>query len=59
MSDQKPMLPNADGIKQLRELYKTRKAARKSKYNELADALKKKDPVKKIAKEADISDLDF
>lgn len=56
-NDIKPPKPNA--VQELRERYNKRKAERIRKYDDLAEALKKKSPVKKIAKGSNPPDAEL
>lgn len=59
MKNSSPKLPNPDGIKQIRERYQKRKEERLKKYDELAEALRKKNPAKKIAKNKNLPDAEL
>lgn len=59
MNTNNPKLPNPNAVKELRERNKKRKADRFKKYDELAEALKKKNPVKKIAKNNGLPDAEL
>lgn len=59
MNTNNPKLPNPNAVKELRERNKKRKEDRLKKYDELAEALKKKIPVKKIAKNNGLPDAEL
>lgn len=59
MSEQSPKLPNPSAVAELRERFNKRKEERLKNYNELAEAWKKKNPSKKIAKNNDLSDVEL
>lgn len=50
MKNSSTKLPNPDGIQQIRERYQKRKQERLKNYDDLAEALRRKNPIKKIAK---------
>lgn len=59
MSNEAPKLPNPNSVKELRELYNKRKEERFKKHKELGEILKKKAPLKKIAKPSDLPDVEI
>lgn len=59
MNKNNPKTPNPNAIKELRERNKKRKDARLRKYDELAEAFKKQNPIKKIAKKSDLFDAEL
>ncbi len=59
MSEETPKLPNPNAVKELRERFNKRKEERRKKYGEFADALKKKNPAKKIASDSGLPDVEL
>lgn len=59
MNTNSPKLPNPNAVKELRERNKKRKEDRLKKYDDLAEALKKKNSVKKIAKNNGLPDAEL
>ena len=58
MSNETPKLPNSNAVSELHDLYNKRKKERFKKYKDFAEILKKKAPIKKIAKSTDLSDIE-
>lgn len=56
MSNDTPQLPNPNAVSELRDLYSKRKKDRFKKHKDFAEILKKKTPLKKIAKPIDLTD---
>jgi hypothetical protein len=59
MSNETPKLPNPNAVKELRDLYNRRKEERFKKHKEFGEILKKKSPIKKIAKTSDLPDVEI
>lgn len=58
MSNETPKLPNPNAVSELRDLYNKRKEERFKRHKDFAEILKKKAPVKKIAKPTDLPDVE-
>lgn len=59
MSNEAPKQPNPNAVKELREPYNKRKEERFKKHKNFAEILKKKLPLKKIAKPGDLPDVEI
>ncbi len=59
MNENNPKLPNPNAIKELRERNKKRKEVRLKQYDELAEALRKQNLTKKIAKNSGLPDAEL
>lgn len=58
MNSKSPKLPNPNAVKELRDLYNKRKEERFKKHKDFLEILKKKTPLKKIAKPNDLPDVE-
>lgn len=59
MNDEKPKLPKENAVKEMRSRLQKLKEERRKHYGEFAEALKKRYPAKKIAKNTDLPDADL
>lgn len=59
MSNEIPKLANPNAVKELRDPYNKRKEERLKKHKNFAEILKKKLPLKKIAKPSDLPDVEI
>lgn len=59
MNNKTPKMPNSNAVQELRDLYNKRKEERYKKHKDLAEILKKKAPLKKIAKSNNLPDVEI